>query len=314
MTSRVRIVDCVAHVPAGRLDLLEMAERFDTDAKFLRQKTGYTAVARMDASETASGLAEAAVRRAFEAHPGLVGRVKLLVLITQNPDGYGLPHASAILHGRLGLGDDVAAFDVSLGCSGWVYGLSIATSFMDANHIDSGLLITADPYSPVLDPDDRNTQLLFGDAAAVTVLERGAPGWSAGRFLFGTDGTAWRSLMVDEERRLRMNGHGIFVFSAKRVPACIAETLSANGIAMVDVDRVLVHQGSRYIVETIGKRLGAPDKTPFVANDVGNTVSSSIPLILSSGLCDGDGRIVVCGFGVGLSWAATVLTRIDDQQ
>jgi 3-oxoacyl-[acyl-carrier-protein] synthase III len=309
MTDLVKIVDCLAYQPKDRLDLIELSEKFNTDADFLKNKTGFLKVARKSPEQTASDLAEKAVLLAFEKDPSLRSRAKCLIVVTQNPDGFGLPHASAILHQKLDLPKDVAAFDISLGCSGWVYGLSIATSFMQANNIEDGLLVTSDPYSSVLDPDDRNTQLLFGDAATVTVLSQAKSGWSPGRFKFGTDGSGASSLMVDETRTLHMNGRAVFNFSAKVAPVCIRETLADNKLDLDDVDQVVLHQGSRYIVDTIGKRIGKPEKTPFFENDIGNSVSSTIPMILASGACDQSKKIVVCGFGVGLSWAATVLTN-----
>ena len=202
----------------------------------------------------------------------------------------------------------MAAFDVSLGCSGWVYALSIAKSFMEANHINFGLLVTADPYSKIVDPQDRNTSLLFGDAATATLLGRN-PTWQIGRFVFGTDGRLWSDLRIAEGGRLAMNGRSIFTFSATMVPACVQEVLAANRLSLDDSDRIVLHQASRYIVEAIGERLGCPAKVPFLASEVGNTVSSSIPLALAAGCCADDRVIVVAGFGVGLSWAATVLSH-----
>lgn len=309
MTGEVGICDVTAYVPENRLDLAAAASDFDTDEDFLRSKTGYLKVARKARDEDTSDMAAQAVRRLFDTRPGLAARIGLLILVTQNPDGYGLPHTSAILHGKLGLRDDVAAFDISLGCSGWVYGLSAAKAFMEMNGIDFGLLVTADPYSKVLDSSDRNTMLLFGDAATATLLGRDDRRWRTGKFVFGTNGRQWMDLRVDENRRLRMNGRGIFTFSAVRVPECLRQTLRVNGVALDDVDRILVHQGSRYIVETIGERMKAEQKTVFDANDIGNTVSSTVPMLLAEDARDSDRTVLVAGFGVGLSWAATILKR-----
>src|SRR5579862_3498453 len=148
---------------------------------------------------------------------------------------------------------------------------------MEANGIRNGLLVTSDPYSKVLDPADRNTTLLFGDAAVATLLSGDAPQWSIGKFIFGTDGSHAGDLVVNEDRRLFMNGRAIFNFSATRVPQALRDTLEANELTLDGIDKVLLHQGSRYIVDTIGQRLGAKEKTPFLAGSVGNTVSSSIP-------------------------------------
>ncbi len=301
-----RIADCVSYVPSARLDLRSRMGELEVSEEFLSSKTGYFQLARRATDEDTADLATEVVRRALHRHPEAAKDLGVLVVVTQTPDGGGIPHVSSIVHGRLGLSEDIAAFDISLGCSGWVYALSVVKAFMEANSLGSGLLVTADPYSKILDPSDRGTVCLFGDAATATLLTPDQ-GWTIGRFVFGTDGTHAEKLMVDDRGKLYMNGRGIFTFSAVRVPKCIEQTLAANDVKLEDVDRILLHQASRYIVETIGQRIGAPDKTPFVANDIGNTVSSSIPLLLDDGICDGDSLVLVCGFGVGLSWAATVL-------
>jgi 3-oxoacyl-[acyl-carrier-protein] synthase-3 len=303
------IVAIEAYVPSTRVDLRAVGPSLGADSAFLENKTGALLLPRKKSSETASDLAERAVRKLFARFPGLESRVQLLVVVTQNPDGFGLPHASAILHGKLGLPSNVAAFDVSLGCSGWVYGIALVKAFLDAHGLSNAILVTADPYSNVVDPSDKNTMLLFGDAATATLVSAERPRWSLGKCVFGTDGTRASELYVDRDRKLRMNGRAIFTFSATQVPAVIDEVLTANGLSSDAVDRILLHQGSRYIVETIGQRMKMETKTPFVASATGNTVSSSIPLALIDERFDSDRRVVVCGFGVGLSWAATVLTR-----
>jgi 3-oxoacyl-[acyl-carrier-protein] synthase-3 len=306
----VGIKAVAAYVPAGRQDLSAELARYGVSLDFLREKTGCLTLARKLPEQDTSDLAVEALRALESGHAGVLRNAGLLIVVTQNGDNAGLPHASALVHGKLELGPDVAAFDISLGCSGWVYGLSIAKAFMEANGIEEGLLVTADPYSKIIDPHDRDTALLFGDAATATWLSANEPVWLPGVFAFGTDGSRAADLQVGEEGTLHMNGRGVLNFSATRVPACIRRTLELNAITMDEVDRVVLHQGSRYICKLIGERIGAAEKTPFLAEDTGNTVSSSIPLILARQACDDDRTIVVAGFGVGLSWAATVLRRV----
>ena len=308
VNSSVGICAVAAYVPEGRLDVSDAARGFGASEEFLKTKTGYFKVARKDPGEETSDLAAKAVSKVLEQRGDVAAKLGLLIVVTQNPDGYGLPHTAAIVHGKLGLPTSVAAFDISLGCSGWVYALSVARSFMESNGIGHGIVVTADPYSKVLDPQDRNTMLLFGDAATATLLGHD-PRWSVGRFVFGTEGQQWKDLRVDESRHLAMNGRSIFMFSATRVPDCLRAALQANGLTLEQVDRLLLHQGSRYIVDTIGQRMRCPERTLFHESDIGNAVSSSIPLVLAHGLCEADRVILTCGFGVGLSWAATVLTR-----
>jgi 3-oxoacyl-[acyl-carrier-protein] synthase-3 len=177
---------------------------------------------------------------------------------------------------------------------------------MQANDLNKGVLFTADPYSKVIDPKDKDTSLLFGDAATATLLGPD-PVWNLGKFLFGTRGAESDAIRVDSgDGLLRMNGRGVYTFSATTMPSSIAEMLAKNELDLGEVDCFVLHQGSRFIIETLRKRLGVDeDKVPFESADYGNTVSSSIPMILED-ITD-RGIVVIAGFGVGLSWGSTVL-------
>jgi 3-oxoacyl-[acyl-carrier-protein] synthase-3 len=297
------------HIPEQRIDNIELARRFGTSDTLLRDKIGFLKTARMrDGTET-SDLCVEAIRRLLTLAALDTERLECLVVVTQNPDGYGLPHTSAIVHGKLRLSDRCAAFDISLGCSGFVYGLVIATAFMAASGMTRGVLVSAHPYSKIIGPDDRDTVMLFGDGAAAALLSDD-PAWRIGRADFGTLGQQRDGLIVKGDRRLAMNGRGIFNFSATEVPPSIRRALAANDLELGDIDRFILHQGSRFIIDTIAKRLGIEDRTPFCAENYGNLVSSSIPVALTDAVKDSDRRIVVSGFGVGLSFATTVLTRV----
>ena len=237
-------------------------------------------------------------------------QVDCLIVCTQNPDGTGLPNTASIVHGELGIGQGCATFDISQGCAGYVYGLSIIRAFMAANGLRCGVLVTSDPYSKIVDPKDKDTALLFGDAATATLLEPGAS-WHLGQGVFGSDGTRRAAISVGKEGRLSMNGRGVFVFTAQTIPPAIREVLEKNRTSLDEVDLVLAHQGSRYIIEELRRRLKLDEaRLPFAAARIGNTVSSSIPLMLADVLEGGAARrILLAGFGVGLSWALTVLTH-----
>ncbi len=308
MTADIGILSIHAYVPEGRLDVVTEAERFGATADFVHDKLGFSTLSRRAPEQETSDLAQQAIQAALDVHPGLDTALGLLIVVTQTPDGRGLPHVSAMLQGRLGLPNTLAAFDLSLGCSGWVYALGVAKSFMEAHGIAFGLVVTADPYSKIVDPEDRNTALLFGDAATATVLGPD-PAWAIGHFTFATEGKHARDLMVGADNRLAMNGRAVFTFTATQVPLCVTNTLAKNGLTTADLDLLILHQASRYIVTTIGERLNIADKVPFLAARTGNTVSSSIPLALLDDACAPAKTIAVCGFGVGLSMAATLLSR-----
>ena len=287
---------------------LERLEEFDTDEFFIREKAGIVSVKQKLESQETSDLASAAVRNLMAENNIDPADIECLIVISQNPDGFGLPHMSAVMHDNLGLTDGCACFDVSLGCSGFVYGLSVITGFMNSNGFQCGVLVTADNYSKVIDPSDKATALLFGDGVAATLISNN-PLWSLGTFDFGTIGKLRKGLEIREDRTLFMDGREIYSFSAKQVPPSILRMLERNDCTLEDVDKIILHQGSKFIVDTIAKRLNATDKTAFYAADYGNTVSSSIPIVLSENLEPTDRRVVVSGFGVGVSWASTILNR-----
>jgi 3-oxoacyl-[acyl-carrier-protein] synthase-3 len=201
-------------------------------------------------------------------------------------------------------------FDLSLGCSGFVYGLSVITALMQAQGLKRGILVTADPYSKIVDPHDRNTSLLFVDAAAATLITD-TPVWTVGRFDFGSDGAHCEDLAVPHHSdHFHMNGRAVLNFSSRKVPESILRALALNGVGLEQVDRFLLHQGSRHVVHQIARRLGVTDEqAPFLAENYGNTVSSSIPLLLAEERFNADRYLALSGFGVGISWASVVLKR-----
>ncbi len=307
----IGITDIASYIPPASVSNLERAEAAGKSREFVENKIGFRRVARKAGDEETSDLcvrafAALAAKRRVDKQA-----IDCVVVCTQNPDGRGLPHTSAVVHAKLGLPDGVAAFDISLGCSGFVYGLSIALAFMRANGLKQGLLFTADPYSKILDLDDYDTELIFGDAAAVTYLSE-QPVYRMLKARFATNGRLRHSIQVKEDTgRLSMLGSNVFKFTMTAVPAQIEACLSDNGLAKDDIELFLFHQGSKFIVDNLGKKLGVPaEKAPFEARDLGNTVSSTIPLMLEERLVAGPTRIVITGFGVGLSWGTSVLERV----
>ncbi len=309
----ITIVKVASYVPARHESNFDKKARFEIEDDFIVNKIGVQQVSRKAPSESTSDMCVRAFRNLQERTQLSASDIDCLVVCTQNPDGGGLPHTSAIVHGKIAAPETCAAFDVSLGCSGYVYGLSIVKSFMEQNGLKRGLFFTADPYSSIVDPDDKNTVLLFGDAATVTYLAASdveCPGWVPKKFLFGTAG-AEGSALQKVEGKLVMNGRAVFNFSATRVPPQVMALLSEMNLKPQDIDLFVFHQGSKYILDTLQRRMAlAPDKIPSNLAEHGNTISSSIPLILERHLEEGARRnIVLCGFGVGLSWASCLIQR-----
>lgn len=294
------------------LDNLSRADALDTNPDFLKSKIGTNTVRRKRADQDTSDLAVEALR-ALEAKGVDLSTLEAMVLVTQNPDGHGLPHTSAIVHEKMGLPLECATFDVSLGCSGFVYGLPILQGFLEMTGKSRGVLVTADPYSKVVDNDDRNTVLLFGDGAAATLVTRDAkPGqWTLVGGRYGSEGKGSDMLTVNDDRVLFMNGREVFNFAAVRVGREVKALMAELGMEVADMDQLLLHQGSKYIVDSLARRLRAdPAKVPVAIGDVGNTVSSTIPLLLDGVTDEAIRRVLVCGFGVGFSYATAVLERV----
>jgi 3-oxoacyl-[acyl-carrier-protein] synthase III len=309
----------------------EVARWCGLDDKFIAEKIGIASRRFLAPDETPVGLAKRACEDLARRAPELdLGKVGLLVLVTQNPD-YKIPHSSALLQHALGLHNRTGCFDINLGCSGYVYALSAVKGLMLSEGIRDALLVTCDPYSRIMGKADRDTIALFGDAATASWLsvEKGA---EIGRLDWGTDGAGAEHLMVPRggsarslshidnetptasdpaELRLHMNGRGIFNFMIQRLPDTLKACLEKNGLRDEAVDYYVLHQASRFMLQTVGTRLRIPaEKMPINLERVGNTVSSSIPLLLAElgehGALRGK-TVLISGFGVGLSWASNIL-------
>jgi 3-oxoacyl-[acyl-carrier-protein] synthase-3 len=299
-----------SYIPPQRNDNDALAGKFEFTREFLESKIGVFTTSIKAEDEETSDLAMKAVQ-SLKAKLGEaldLASIQCLVLVTQNPDGHGLPHTSAILHKKLGLSPRCFAFDISLGCSGFVAGLAAIKGFMQVTGLKKGLLVTADPYSKVIDREDRNTVLLFGDGAAATLISD-EPIWEIGEFDCGTIGQSCEALTVRENGKLEMNGRAVFDFSALQVPPSIARALEANKLTVEDVDLGILHPGSKYIVDTVAKRAKLANVARG-AETYGNTVSSSIPLLLENVALGSARHILISGFGVGLGWATTILRSV----
>lgn len=306
-----------SYIPEGFESNLDKLEKFAIDRAFIDDKIGVERVARRAEGEETSDMCVRAFEALREKVVDIVEDVDFLMVVTQNPDGHGLPQVSAIVHDKLGLSENCAAFDLALACSGYVYGLSVAKSFMEANGLKTGLLFTCDPYSGIIDPDDKNTALLFGDAATVTFLSQQRPGQAAflpTRFHFTTHGNHANDVH-NRSGAFYMNGQAVYMFAMRTVPGHVGRVLEQPGLALNDIDLFIFHQGSKFIVDSLADRMGVSrNRVPVDIRHHGNTVSSSIPLMFERHINRPDiNRVVLNGFGVGLSVGSCLLERIDTQ-
>jgi len=296
-----------AYIPSQRISNYDLKEKFAIDNTFIEQKIGVKERAIKDTDDNTSDLCIKAFKQLENKTHLKKADIDCCIVVTQNPDKQ-IPHTSAIVHGKLDLSEQCASFDISLGCSGYVYALSVITSFMQQNGLKKGLLFTADPYSKIVNTDDKNTALLFGDAASVTLISEQSH-FVSGHSTFGTIGKEGEKLTSDNE--LFMNGRAIFNFAAKYIPKDIFSLLEKNSITDNDVDLYIFHQGSKYIIDTLTKRMKLDHKkVPYDIINYGNTVSSSIPILLEKQLENKSiNNIIISGFGVGLSWSSSLLKR-----
>lgn len=282
--------------------------------------------------ETAGDMAEKAARKLFEEYCIDPKTIDFVMLCTQSPDHF-LPSTACILQNRLGIPTSAGAFDYNLGCSGCVYGLAMAKSFVDSGLAKNVLVLTAETYQKYLHPSDKSNRSIFGDGAAACIVS--TKGFAEiGEFSLGTDGSgadhlivktgaarckqATGKVVVDEDGHecfddyLYMNGSAVFNFTLETVPALMTQVLEKNQMQKEDVNYYVFHQANKFMLNTIRKVCLLP-KDKFYVNleETGNTVSSTVMIGLKQNLETGKispgMKVMVAGFGVGLSWGGTIL-------
>jgi 3-oxoacyl-[acyl-carrier-protein] synthase-3 len=317
------------HLPEAALTNEELARAFpDWGVEKIAAKTGVLRRHLAAPTECASDLAVAAARKLFVGGAARPEEIDFLLLCTQSPD-YFLPTTACVLQDRLGLPTAAGALDYNLGCSGFVYGLGLARGLIETDQARNVLLLTAETYSKFLRPDDRGVRTIFGDAAAATLVQGrsdSAPGglpW-VGPFVYGTDGRGKDNLIVPAggmrgrpngapaAGHLHMNGPEIFSFTLEAVPRAVEELLARAEVSLDEVDLFVFHQANRYMLDHLRDKLRIPpEKFVMALEGCGNTVSSTIPIALAEAARRGQlvpGRLVMLvGFGVGYSWAATLV-------
>ena len=326
-------------LPDAILNNATLAAGFsDWTPEKITEKTGILERHIAGENECASDLAVQACRKLFASSHCRREEIDFLLLCTQSPD-YFLPTTACIVQDRLGLPTSCGALDFNLGCSGFVYGLGLAKGLVETGQAKNVLLVTAETYSKFIHQNDRSVRTIFGDGAAATLVQAvpddAASGEPIGSFVYGTDGRGAGNLIVPaggmrqripaveqaqvdafgNERtssNLYMNGAEIFSFTLRAVPEAVCRLQATMQLRMEDIDLIVFHQANRYMLEHLQKKLRIPREKFVVAMEhVGNTVSSTIPIALSDAVAAGrlsyGERAMLVGFGVGYSWAATVI-------
>lgn len=329
-----RIAGIATYLPENVLGNEDLAALFpEWPANKILEKTGIRERRIAAKGETAGDLAVAAATRLFDEHGVMRDSIDFLILCTQAPD-YILPTTACVIQDRLGLPTRIGAIDINLGCSGFVYGLSIATGLISAEAARRVLLLTADTYSKYIGERDKSVRTLFGDGAAATLIEACSPHEGRiGPFVFGTDGRGAQSLIVpaggfrmprspataeiarDQAGNIRssndlyMHGGEVMAFSLREVPRAVRALCEKDNAEMHDYDAIILHQANKFMLDSLQKKLGvSAEKIPRRYENIGNTVSSTIAFVLEELLAERGsfhpGRLMLVGFGVGLSWAA----------
>ena len=335
--TKATVRDVASHLPAGRLTNEALAARQGAySAEQIYEKTGIVERPAAAPEECASDLAVEAAKALFAKTGVGPGEIDYVLFCTQSPD-YFLPASACLIQEKLGLPRSCGAIDFNQGCSGYVYGLSLAKGLIESGQVKRLLLLTGDTYTKYIHPLDRSVCTLFGDGATATLVEareQGAGG--LGAFVFGTDGRGADKLIVpagafrspktaatsveetDADGNVRspenlyMNGRDVFRFAISTVPRSFRGLLEAAGWTADDVDFLLLHQANRFMLDELVARLKFPkEKTPYRFEMLGNTVSSTIPLVLEELVTQGrltpGARLAMLGFGVGYSWAGCTL-------
>ena len=280
--------------------------------------------------ETAGDMAFKAAKKLIEENDIDKSSIDFVLLCTQSPD-YFLPSTSCIIQSKLGLSTKCGAFDFNLGCSGYEYGLAVAKGLLFGGIAQNILVLTAETYNKHIYRTDKGNRTIFGDGASATLVS--TDGFAMiGDFVLGTDGGGYdrlilktggmrhrnplNDLLCDENNNpqssdyLYMDGKAIFDFTSDVVPIMIDELLEKHQLTIEDIDLFVFHQANRYMINYLRKLMSIEkDKFYVYMETVGNTVSSTIPIALCEAKKEGKlhGRILLAGFGVGLSYGATIL-------
>jgi 3-oxoacyl-[acyl-carrier-protein] synthase-3 len=314
-----RIIGSGSYLPARIVDNDEFAQRLETSDAWIRERTGIARRHIADEKQGSSDLALEASRRALDSAGVNASEVDLIVVATSTPD-YIFPSTACLLQAKLGV-KGCAAFDVQAVCTGFIYALATADSFIRSGMNKKALVVGAEVFSRILDWNDRGTCVLFGDGAGAVVLSADSkPGIHARRL--HADGSQVEMLSVPGNVAngkvigspfLQMNGQGVFKFAVRVLEESARETLAAAGMTLEDVDWLIPHQANVRILEATARKLGLPrEKLVVTVDHHGNTSAASVPLALDeyvrAGKIRPGHRLLLQGVGGGFTWGSSMVT------
>ena len=333
---QVFIKDISYFLPQKTVSIIDLKEENpEWDIKRLASKTGVNKIHVAEEDETALDLAEKAVLDLCKNNPNCLDLIDGIIFCTQSAD-YIMPPNSCVLHGRLEMKENIFAMDINHACSGYVYGLALAKGMISSKALKNILLITADTYSKYINPRDRSAKVLFGDGAAVSWITESSGTKGIVDIMCSTYGRGFNKFIIpaggtkipknentsvpekDKEGNVRslenlhMEGRAILGFVNSRVPRQIKQILKENSLSVDDIDLFIFHQASKMAIQSLGRILKIdPEKNFEDISLIGNTVSSTIPIALKTALSQKkikkNDKVLISGFGVGLSWATSIL-------
>ena len=316
---RVALIGIGSHVPDRVMSNDEIATMVDTSDEWIAQRTGIRERRIAAASDSSASLGAEAARQALASAGIDAGEIDLIVAATASPDYY-FPATASLIGERIGAGE-VAGYDLSAACTGFIYALAQAYSQIAAGLAETVLVVGTEVFSRLLDWSDRSTCILFGDGAGAVVLRRDDDRHGLRGFELGADGSGALLLSVaaaghaadhDEGPFVQMNGPEVYKFATRVVVDSSLRSLEAAGLGVDDVDVFVPHQANRRIIDHAARRLGLDEAKVFSNVDrYGNTSAGSIPICLDEGWRQGrigPGDIVLMvGFGGGLAWGSCVM-------
>lgn len=285
------------------------------DIDSILSKTGVETRYISEKNETALSLCISAAKK-LDFNPHDIGAC---IFVSQSPD-YMLPTSACIAQEELGLDRDVAAFDINLGCSGFIYALSVAKGILSDIEKTSALLLCGDTYSKFIKKNDRTCRPIFSDAGSAVLLSKSNIK-KTGPFNFGTDGRGFDKLIVRNRASkienefddfIHMNGAEVLLFTMANVPNGVKALLKKAGLEFEDIDYFLFHQASTIVLDNIQRKLNIPEeKLPRNNRNIGNTVSATIPILMKDledeGKLKKGQKLLLFGFGVGYSYGGCIL-------
>jgi 3-oxoacyl-[acyl-carrier-protein] synthase-3 len=310
-----------SYVPERVMTNDDLSELVETSDEWITERTGIKERRIADSSQAASDLALPAARQALEAARLEAADVELVVVATVTPDMF-FPSTGSLLASALGA-DDAAAYDLSAGCTGFMYAIAQAYGALAGGLTQNALVVGSETLSKIVNWHDRSTCVLFGDGAGAVVIERVPEGGFLG-FELGSDGEGGKDLAVPAggSRRppteqtvqqdlhfLQMNGREVYKFATRVLVSSAEKLLEECGLTVDDIDLYIPHQANKRIIDHAARNLGIPEEKVFVnLQKYGNTSSASIPLCLAEAVAGGrltkGTRVLMTGMGAGLTWGS----------